>query len=210
MGRIGLIWREMLQLTAVLGWRSLAGDGWDCRNRGRHGSNGYKDGRPARLGILHGSKEAVVITKRVLVSGAVLFAPWAFPAASSATELTGAWNVVIKPGEVNTCGIDHTTAVFQWLLSENSGTFKVAVVGESTFPELGGKRAGSELRLSGKSRVGNLAGAQSTTYLHTELRLFLKETALGLEGTRYYLGFRREADRMLPCMTTYQVTAKRQ
>lgn len=126
---------------------------------------------------------------------------------ASAADLTGPWNVVVRPGEINTCGIDHKTGVSQWLLSQNGSTLSITVVGESTFPELGGKQEGQSVRLSGRSRDGNLV---NMAYYHSELRFFLKESPSGLEGTRYYLGYRRDGERVLPCMTTYQVSAKKQ
>lgn len=126
------------------------------------------------------------------------------PAFAVAQEITGTWNMVAKPGAINTCHGKAEEAAYRWFVTENGGEVSVIVQGETTYPKLTGKMSGGTLLLEGEG-MGRL---MATAYPNAVFALTVKDRTLS--GTRYLMHLKpAKQGGMTMCLVTYAVSGSR-
>lgn len=143
-----------------------------------------------------------------IVAAASLFVPGIALAGEGTEGLTGIWNVVAKPGAINTCGDAAENTAYQWILTQNGATVAVVVQGNTSFPRLTGAISAKRLALDGTSvsPLGSgLAGVFASSVFHLEV------SGKKFKGKRYYLGSRaRPEGGTAVCMTEFEVSGSKQ
>jgi hypothetical protein len=129
-------------------------------------------------------------------------------AADATVGLTGTWNVVAKPGAVNTCGSPVENSAYQWILTQNGTSVEVAVQGSTGTPQLAGAISGKRLALEGSSTQplgSGFAGVFASSVFQ------LSVSGKNFKGSRYYLGSRpRPGGGTVLCMIEFDVTGSKQ
>lgn len=126
------------------------------------------------------------------------------PAPAVAQEITGTWNLVAKPGAINTCPGKAEEAAYRWVVTENGGEVSVRVQGETTYPKLTGRLSGDTLLLEGEG-MGRL---MATAYPNAVFALTVKDRTLS--GTRYLMHLKpAKQGGMTMCLVTYAVSGSR-
>lgn len=126
-------------------------------------------------------------------------------AAYSGEEMSGTWNVTIKPTGDNTC--DRGTPkikVRQWLMAVNDNEVEVEVLGNNRyFPALKGTYKDGTMLLTGEGK--SLPKGET---VKPTIALKLKaESGPTLNGEYYFLGV---STTQTTCVTFYEVEAKKQ
>ena len=122
------------------------------------------------------------------------------PASALAQDITGTWNMVAKPGGINTCDGKVEEAAYQWIVTESGGEVSVVVQGETQYPKLTGKLNNGALLLEGEA-LGRL---MSTAYPNAVFVLDVKDRTIS--GTRYLMHFKpAKRGGMTTCLVTYTV-----
>jgi hypothetical protein len=125
-------------------------------------------------------------------------------AIASAQEITGTWNMVARPGAINTCQGKAEEAVYRWFVTEKGGEVSVVVQGETTYPKLTGKLSGETLLLEGEG----MARLMATAYPNAVFALTVKDRTLS--GTRYLMHLKpAKQGGMTMCLVTYAVSGSR-
>jgi hypothetical protein len=123
------------------------------------------------------------------------------PAFARAQEIVGTWNVVAKPGGINTCPGKAEEAAYRWVVRESRGEISVVVQGETVYPQLTGKLDDGTLLLEGEGK-GRL---MTTAYPNAVFVLNVKDRTL--TGTRYLMHFKpAKQGGMTTCLVTYTVS----
>lgn len=129
----------------------------------------------------------------------------------AAPDLSGAWNVISKGTDLNTCKMKPKTQVQQWLLAADTdaSTAEVTVIGETGFPKLSGTYAVEDgkpsIVLSGAS-AKMIPGFMSNLY-STSLVMVKGQDEASFSGIRYYVGVNDDGK---ACMMMLDVTGKKQ
>lgn len=105
-------------------------------------------------------------------------------------DLLGTWKIVSRPTGLNTCSVPAEKSAYQWLVAENRGRVTARVLGETSFPDLAGRRRGPRFTLEGAAaspqrRRGGSIG-EAPVYATSVFRLQVGDE--GITGTRLYLG----------------------
>jgi hypothetical protein len=123
------------------------------------------------------------------------------PAFAVAQEITGTWNMVAKPGGVNTCDGKAEGAAYRWFVTESGGGVSVMVQGETAYPKLTGKLTDGTLLLEGEGT----RRLMTTAYPNAVFVLTVKDRTLS--GTRYLLHLKpAKQGGMTTCLVTYTVS----
>ena len=135
---------------------------------------------------------------------------------ANAADLSGTWNVTIKPGQINTCNIPANktpfspkVSVLQWLIADNKGALEVTVVGDWMTKALTGTATDKAVEMS----VYNLAGVgENRGERRASLFADLAPQKDGsLAGTIYYVAYFISNAQYTPiqtCLVSYEATAK--
>ncbi len=125
------------------------------------------------------------------------------PTFAFAQGITGTWNMVAKPGLINTCHGKAEDAAYQWVVAENGGEVSVVVQGETAYPKLTGTLTNGTLLLEGEGQ-GRL---MTTAYPNAVFVLDVKDRTVS--GTRYLMHFKpAKQGGMTTCLVTYAVSGK--
>ncbi len=150
----------------------------------------------------------------VLVAIATTWLAW--PVA--AEDLSGTWNVVCKPGTLNTCKTKGETSAYQWLVAaEANGSIAISVLGKTAFPTLKGTYNGKKLVVQGLAKdaekIVECLTKEALVFAESHFVL-TKAKKGGFKGKRYYEGLRKSAASgttvVVPCVTDFSCTATRQ
>ena len=126
----------------------------------------------------------------------------------SGFDLTGSWNLVIRPAEPNTCPFGGRNSALQWVVSQNDDELTIRQTGGASPVTLRGTNDGKGnwtiVTYWTGLRQGLLAphvseGGEVVLYLHQISTKLLR-------GMSWFLG----RDGLHPCMTSFLAEASRQ
>jgi hypothetical protein len=125
-------------------------------------------------------------------------------AAWAKDDLTGTWNVTIRPrADRNTCDKVPKVEAHQWLLAQNGDKITVQVTGSPLFSRLQGTIQERQVLLEGWTSGPGIDG------LHTTAVYRLTASKGSLSGEFLYLGTKKRGyGSKSMCITEYEVVAK--